>query len=46
VLLALWAVLACIAVYERLQPEVWVRAGLYVIASYFLVIGLLPQRRA
>ena len=44
-LLALWAVLAGIALYERLQPDVWVKAGLCAIAGYFLLLGLLPQRR-
>jgi phosphatidylcholine synthase len=45
-LLALWAILAAIAVYDGLQPDFWVKAGLGVIACYFLLVGLLPQGRA
>jgi phosphatidylcholine synthase len=43
-LLALWAVLAGIALYEGLTPAVWVSVALCVIAGYFLLVGLLPQR--
>jgi phosphatidylcholine synthase len=45
-MLAIWAGLAGVSLYDRLQPEVWVKAGLCVIACYFLLIGLLPQHRA
>ena len=45
-LLALWAVLALVAVLQDLAPNVWVTAVLCLIAVYFLVIGLLPARRA
>jgi phosphatidylcholine synthase len=45
-LLLVWAVLAGIAMYERLTPGVWVNAGLCAVAGYFLLVGLLPQRRA
>jgi phosphatidylcholine synthase len=34
-----WSVLAAIAVFNDLAPDPWVRAGLCVIAVYFLVIG-------
>jgi phosphatidylcholine synthase len=43
-LLALWAVLAFAAVWQELTPPFWVNAALCVLAIYFLVIGLLPQR--
>jgi phosphatidylcholine synthase len=43
-LLALWAALAGLAVYEGLAPGGWVVAGLCAIAGYFLLVGLLPQR--
>jgi phosphatidylcholine synthase len=45
-LLALWAVLAPLAIYEKLQPDAWIKVALCVIASYFFLVGLLPQRRA
>ena len=45
-LLALWAVLAALALYDGLQPGFWIKAVLCVIACYFLLIGLLPRRRA
>jgi phosphatidylcholine synthase len=44
-LLALWGVLTCIALYQGLAPGFWVKVGLCVIAGYFLLVGLLPQRR-
>jgi phosphatidylcholine synthase len=44
-LLAVWAVLAGIALYEGLTPAVWVNVALCVIAAYFGLVGLLPQRR-
>ena len=43
-LLALWAVLAIVAVWQELAPPFWVDAGLCVLAIYFLLIGLWPQR--
>jgi phosphatidylcholine synthase len=43
-LLALWAVLAAAAVFQELEPPFWVNAALCVLAIYFLLIGLLPQR--
>ena len=43
--LALWAVLAAIALYADLQPELWVKVSLCAIAVYFLLFGLLPGRR-
>jgi phosphatidylcholine synthase len=43
-LLALWAVLAFVAVWQELAPPFWVDAGLCVLAIYFLLIGLWPQR--
>ena len=45
-LLALWAVLALVAVLQNLAPNGWVTAVLCLIAVYFLVIGLLPARSA
>jgi phosphatidylcholine synthase len=45
-LLALWAVLALVAVLQGLAPALWVTATLFAIAVYFLLFGLLPQRRA
>jgi len=45
-LLALWAVLAAVALDADLQPEFWVKASLCAIALYFLLFGLLPDRRA
>jgi phosphatidylcholine synthase len=45
-LLALWAVLALVAVLQELAPNGWVTAVLCLIAVYFLVIGLLPARSA
>jgi phosphatidylcholine synthase len=43
-LLALWAVLAFVAVWQELEPPFWVNAVLCVLAIYFLLIGLWPQR--
>jgi phosphatidylcholine synthase len=43
-LLALWAVLAFVAVWQELEPPFWVNAALCVIAIYFLSTGLWPQR--
>ncbi len=44
VLLAVWGVLATVAVIQELNPHAWVKAILCVIAAYFLLIGLLPAR--
>lgn len=44
-LLALWGVLAIIAVVERLAPPLWVDVGLCMVALYFLLFGLIPWRR-
>ncbi len=44
-LLALWAVLAVVAVVEGLNPPGWVVLGLCACALYFLVFGLIPFRR-
>jgi phosphatidylcholine synthase len=41
-LLALWAVLASVAVLWGLVPGFWIEAGLCAIALYFLIIGLWP----
>ena len=47
VMLALWAALALVARVAAIShPELWVTAGLCAIALYFLVIGLLPERRS
>ena len=43
-LLAVWAVLALVAVAQGLAPDLPVTAALCLIAVYFLVIGLLPGR--
>jgi phosphatidylcholine synthase len=42
--LALWALLASIALWHNLAPPLWVVTGLCLIGVYFLVIGLLPTR--
>lgn len=44
-LLALWAVLAIVAVVEGLNPPGWVILGLCACALYFLLFGLIPFRR-
>ena len=44
--LGFWAVLASVALLNDLAPGVWVAAGLCAAALYFLVIGLLPERRS
>jgi phosphatidylcholine synthase len=43
-LLALWAGLALVAVAQNLEPHAWVTAALCLIAVYFFVAGLLPER--
>jgi phosphatidylcholine synthase len=45
-LLALWVVLAFVAVMQGLAPPLGVTAALCLIAVYFLVIGLLPANSA
>lgn len=42
--LALWSVLALIAVIRDLDPGPWVAGGLVVIGAYFLGIGLTEKR--
>jgi phosphatidylcholine synthase len=42
-LLAIWAVLALIAVADNLEPGWWVRGGLSLIGIYFLGAGLLAR---
>ena len=44
--LALWAVLALVAVWQGLAPHSWVTAALCLIGGYFLVAGLVPARAA
>ena len=43
-MLALWAMLAFIAVWQSLAPPFWFVAALCLIGVYFLVIGLVPMR--
>jgi phosphatidylcholine synthase len=43
-LLALWAMLALIAIADALAPDWRVTAALCAIAIYFLVVGSLPRR--
>jgi len=43
-LLALWAVLASVAVLQGLKPGFWIDVALCLIALYFLGFGLLPVR--
>ena len=40
-LLALWSVLAFVALVRDMMPGPWITAGLCAIAVYFLTIGLL-----
>lgn len=42
--LASWAVLAAIALFQGLAPDRWIAVALCLIAVYFLAIGLLPVR--
>ncbi|QIB36395.1 phosphatidylcholine synthase [Ancylobacter pratisalsi] len=44
-LLALWAVLAVVAVIDGLHPPGWIVLGLCACALYFLLFGLIPWRR-
>jgi hypothetical protein len=41
----LWTALAVLALYDKMEPSWPVKAGLAVIAVYFLVAGLLPRSR-
>jgi phosphatidylcholine synthase len=41
VLLALWAVLAFVAVIQDLSPGIYISVALSLIAVYFFVVGLL-----
>jgi phosphatidylcholine synthase len=43
-LMAIWAVLAALAVISDLRPALWVIVGLSLIAVYFLVIGWIVKR--
>jgi phosphatidylcholine synthase len=43
-MLALWAILAFVAVWQNLAPQPWIVAALCLIGVYFLVIGLVPAR--
>jgi phosphatidylcholine synthase len=43
VLLALWALLALLALAQNLDPPAWVAAALGAIAIYFVVVGLLRR---
>lgn len=45
-LLAIWAVLAVVALVQDLAPSFSVTAALCLIALYFLTIGLLPRPRS
>jgi phosphatidylcholine synthase len=45
-MLTLWAVLGLVAVLNDLAPGPWITGGLCAVALYFLVIGLLPERRS
>jgi phosphatidylcholine synthase len=44
-LLIVWAFLAAAALHAGLAPDFWIKAGLAIIAGYFLLVGLLPQRQ-
>ncbi len=44
-LLAVWAVLAIIAVVDDMRPDLWVTVGLCACAVYFTLFGLIPARR-
>jgi len=46
-LLAVWAILALVALLRDLDPGAWVIAGLVVIGLYYIAFGLMqPQQRA
>lgn len=42
---AVWAVLAAIAVAANLDPALWVKVGLCLVAVYFLGAGFLARRK-
>jgi phosphatidylcholine synthase len=44
-LLAIWGVLASIALWRDMMPGPWITAGLCGIALYFLAVGLLLRQR-
>jgi phosphatidylcholine synthase len=44
VLLAAWSVLACIALWQGLQPQPWVAVALCAVGLYFLGAGLMRRR--
>jgi phosphatidylcholine synthase len=44
-LLAVWGLLALLAVLEDLEPGTWVIGGLCAIALYFLLFGLIRPRK-
>jgi phosphatidylcholine synthase len=44
-LLALWSILASMAVAPRRAPATRGRAAVCLIAVYFIAVGLLPSRR-
>lgn len=43
-LMAVWALLAVLAVFDNLSPAPWVAAGLCVIGLYFLLTGIVARR--
>jgi phosphatidylcholine synthase len=44
-LLAVWAIFALVALYHGLEPGLWIKTVLSAVAVYFLLAGLLPDRR-
>jgi len=44
-MLALWSVLALVAVLQGLTPNFWIKMALCLTAGYFVAAGLLPSRR-
>jgi phosphatidylcholine synthase len=45
-LLAVWSLLALVAVLRNLDPGAWVTAGLCAIGVYFFAFGLLQPRQS
>jgi phosphatidylcholine synthase len=43
-LLVGWILLALQAVIHNLEPDLWVRVGLFAIALYFIGFGIVPKR--
>lgn len=43
-LMALWALLAALAVFENLSPAPWVAVGLAIIGLYFFGVGMIARR--